>query len=62
MQQVRIHLGAKDGVCQFQLANLFAIQIHYVNYRHDFFSFSIPKTSFAASQALETIWPTSPCG
>ncbi len=49
MQQVLIHLRAKDRVRQFDLADLLATQIDYVHDRHNLFSFSIQnvRTYFA---------------
>src|SRR6266481_2989563 len=41
MQQVLIDLRAKDRVRQLHLTNLLAIQIDYVHYRHNLFSFSV---------------------
>src|SRR6266478_4273700 len=41
MQQVLIDLRAKDCVRQLHLTDLLAIQIDYVHYRHNLFSFSV---------------------
>ncbi len=41
VQQVLIHLCAKDRVRQFHLADLLAIQIEHIYDRHDLFSFSV---------------------
>src|SRR5712692_7422443 len=40
VQQVLIHLRAKDRVRQLDLADFLAIQIDYIHYRHDLSSFS----------------------
>src|SRR6266481_9843300 len=49
VQQVLIHLCAKDCVRQLDLADFLAIQIDYIHDRHNLFSFSIQnvRTYFA---------------
>src|SRR5213078_313377 len=47
VQQVLIHLRAKDRFRQFHLADLLAIQIDDVHYRHDLSSFFKSQTYFA---------------
>src|ERR1700674_571926 len=41
VQQVLIHLRAKDCICQFYLADFLAFQIDYIHDRHNLFSFSV---------------------
>src|ERR1700687_1565757 len=58
MQQIAIHLRAKDRVRQFELADLLALQIHYVDYRHN----SLPYNfGYFALRALR-IKMYEPCG
>src|SRR6267143_1662994 len=53
VQQVLIHLRAKDRVRQLDLADLLATQIDYINDRHELCSFSIQNvTAYFAFLAL----------
>src|SRR6266849_8971453 len=45
VQQVLIDLRAKDRVRQFHLPDFLAIQVHYVDDRHNLFSFSLETRS-----------------